>query len=88
MTVGQSSYLDQATDGLVTDATALNKVVVAVTAPLVGSLTLLDGDGTTQLSLTAGQSGAFTVASPVYRLEYHLSSPADMGNVVVSYHPI
>lgn len=88
MTIGQSVLLDALMSGPITDAVSLNDVVVAITVPLVGNLTLLDGDGNTVLSKTAGQNGAFALAGTVYRLEYALSSASDLGVVTVAFRPI
>ena len=88
MTIGQAVLLNTAQSGLVTDATSVDSIVVAITAPLVGSLTILDGNGNTVISKAEGQSGAFAVTGEAYRLEYSLSSASDLGVVTVVFRPV
>ena len=87
MSFGQCTYLDNAQDGRVSDFTSAHQVVIAISAPLTGVLIVLDGDGAPVASFTAGQSGVTVIAGPVYRMEYHLSSPADIGLVTVAFTP-
>lgn len=87
-TIGQCVLLDNAVAGLISDASSLSNVVIAVPTALVGSLTLLDGDGNTVLTVNAGQSGAFPIAGIVNRLEYRLSNAADLGVVMAAFRPV
>lgn len=87
-TIGQSVLLDNAQGGLISDADSLTNIAVAVPVALVGTLTMTDGDGNVRLSLTAGQSGAFQIAGNVPRLDYQLSSAADLGSIAVSFRPV
>ena len=87
MTIGESRFLDTDQANVVSSYTCCNDVTVAVTAALTGTLTLLDGDGNTKLTVSPGQSGVFTIAGPCYRLNYQLSSSADIGLVIAAYHP-
>ncbi|WP_455275128.1 hypothetical protein [Ralstonia thomasii] len=88
MTFGQCVVLDTQQSGLITDSTSITNVVVAITAPLAGTLTILDGDGNTVITKGAGVSGAFAVPGQVDRAEFSLSSAADLGAVTVAFHPV
>lgn len=88
MTVGESVLLDSQQNGLITDSTSITSVVVAIPTALVGSLTILDGDGNAVISKPAGTSGAFAVAGQVDRAEYALSSASDLGVVTVAFRPV
>ncbi|MDA8108138.1 MAG: hypothetical protein M0015_05850 [Betaproteobacteria bacterium] len=60
-------------------------IVVIIASALVGTFNLYDSAGNAILTKTAGNSGTFTVAGPVYALTYALSSTSDAGNVSVGY---
>jgi len=88
MTIGESVLLDAQQNGLITDATSITNVVVAITAPLVGTMTILDGDGNTVITKGPGVSGAFAIPGQVDRAEYSLGSAGDLGVVTVAFRPI
>ena len=88
MTIGQCVRLDGPQVGVASDATAMLDLVVAITAPLAGSLTLTDKDGNVLLTNTTGQSGSFALPGTYYGVEYALTSAADLGLVTIAFHPI
>lgn len=87
MTIGESRFLDTDQANVVSSYSTCNDVVVSITAALTGTLTILDGDGNTKLTVPPGQSGVFPIAGPCCRLNYNLTSAADIGLVVIAYHP-
>ena len=94
MTIGNSMLLDSDQAGSVFHGGGCKVFGVAVTAPLVGALTITgitDDDGQpAPWWIAPGDSGAFTPpgsGQAFGNLSYSLQSEADLGKVVVAWQP-